>query len=294
MAMRRVLAAVLALLSLLGPAALRAQPLTPVAVSPPVSVQVATPAATSSAGLSAPGVTQALRDVKLSVTVPGRIESMLVREGSRVRQGELLLHLDRTLEELEIQRRRLLVQDRARIDELRLKEKTLGEQVQSLRPLLLTGGVSRKQFEDEEMALGSVSAERRALEAAKEREQVELLLAQEAFERRHLRSPISGVVTKLAAREGESIGPSEPTITVVDTSRVRFIAAVPAAWSQRLRTGLNVRIELGQESQLRLRMAQVVFVSPVTDPSSGLVEVIAEFDNPDGAVRPGITGRLLF
>jgi RND family efflux transporter MFP subunit len=294
MAMRRVLAAVLALLSLLGPAVLRAQPLTPVAVSPPASVQVVTPAATSSAGLSAPGVTQALRDVKLSVTVPGRIESMLVREGSRVRQGELLLHLDRTLEELEIQRRRLLVQDRARIDELRLKEKTLGEQVQSLRPLLLTGGVSRKQFEDEEMALGSVSAERRALEAAKEREQVELLLAQEAFERRHLRSPISGVVTKLAAREGESIGPSEPTITVVDTSRVRFIAAVPAAWSQRLRTGLNVRIELGQESQLRLRTAQVVFVSPVTDPSSGLVEVIAEFDNPDGAVRPGITGRLLF
>jgi 2-iminobutanoate/2-iminopropanoate deaminase len=24
------------------------------------------------------------------------------------------------------------------------------------------------------------------------------------------------------------------------------------------------------------------------------IEVIAEFDNPDGAVRPGITGRLLF
>jgi RND family efflux transporter MFP subunit len=277
-----------ALLALLGPPALRAQSLAPVWL--PASVQVAAPAS----GLSAPGVTQALRDVKLSVTVPGRIEAMLVREGSRVRQGELLLHLDRTLEELEIQRRRLLVQDRARIDELRMKEKTLGDQVQSLRPLLLTGGVSRKQFEDEEMALGSVSAERKALEAAKEREQVELLLAQEAFERRHLRSPISGIVTKLAAREGESIGPSEPTITVVDTSRVRFIAAVPAAWSQRLRTGLNVRVELGQESQLRLRTAQVVFVSPVTDPSSGLVEVIAEFDNPDGAVRPGITGRLLF
>jgi len=277
-----------ALLALLGPPALRAQSLAP--VWPTASVQVVAP----DSGRSAPGVTQALRDVKLSVTVPGRIEAMLVREGSRVRQGELLLHLDRTLEELEIQRRRLLVQDRARIDELRLKERTLGDQVRSLRPLLLTGGVSRKQFEDEEMALGSVSAERKALEAAKEREQVELLLAQEAFERRHLRSPISGIVTKLAAREGESIGPSEPTITVVDTSRVRFIAAVPAAWSQRLRTGLNVRVELGPESKLRLRTAQVVFVSPVTDPSSGLVEVIAEFDNPDGAVRPGISGRLLF
>ncbi len=245
-------------------------------------------------GASAPGVTQAMRDVKLSVTVAGRIESLQVSEGSRVREGQLLLHLDRTLEELEVQRRRLLLQDRARIDELRQKEKVLQQQINSLLPLLVTGGVARKQFEDEEIALGSVVAERRALEAAKEREQVELQLAQEAYERRHLRSPIAGVITKLAARQGESIGPSEPVITVVDTSRVRFIAAVSAAAGQRLRPGLSVRIDLGSELRLSPRQAQLVFVSPVTDPSSGLVEVIAEFDNLDGQVRPGITGRLLF
>ena len=248
----------------------------------------------ASFGASAPGVTQAMRDVKLSVAVAGRIESLFVSEGSRVREGQMLLHLDRTLEELEVQRRRLLLQDRARIDELRQKEKVLQKQIHLLLPLLASGGVSRKQFEDEEITLGSVMAERRTLESAKEREQVELLLAQEAFERRHLRAPINGIVTKLAARQGESIAPSEPVITVVDTSRVRFIAAVSAAAGQRLRPGLNVRIDLGPEVRLSLRQAQLVFVSPVTDPSSGLVEVIAEFDNADGVVRPGITGRLLF
>lgn len=251
-----------------------------------------TPVAAFSA--SAPGVTQAMRDVKLSVTVAGRIESLLVSEGSRVRQGELLLHLDRTLEQLEVQRRRLLLQDHVRIDELKQKEQVLQQQVQSLLPLLASGGVSRKQVEDEGIALGNVMADRRALEAVKEREQVELQLAQEAYERRHLRSPINGIVTKLAARQGESVSPSEPVITVVDTSRVRFIAAVPAAAGQRLRPGLSVRIDLGPEVRLSFRQAQLVFVSPVTDPSSGLVEVIAEFDNPEGVVRPGITGRLLF
>jgi RND family efflux transporter MFP subunit len=244
--------------------------------------------------LSAPGVTQALKDVRLTVTVAGRIEGMMVREGSNVRQGDLLLHLDRKLEELEVRRRMLLVQDRVRIEELRQKERVLAEQVQALRPLLATGGVSRKQFEDEEMALGATSAERRALEAAKEREMVELLLAQEAYERRHLRSPISGTVTKLAAKEGESIGPSEPVVTVVDTSRVRFMAAVPASAGHRLRVGAGVRIELGQEAASRVRQARVVFVSPVTDPSSGLIEAIAEFDNLDGSVRPGVTGRMWF
>ena len=135
-----------------------------------------TPVAAFSA--SAPGVTQAMRDVKLSVTVAGRIESLLVSEGSRVRQGELLLHLDRTLEQLEVQRRRLLLQDHVRIDELKQKEQVLQQQVQSLLPLLASGGVSRKQVEDEGIALGNVMADRRALEAVKEREQVELQLAQ--------------------------------------------------------------------------------------------------------------------
>ncbi len=256
--------------------------------------QVWAQTSTTAAGLSAPGVTQALKEVKLSVTVAGRIESLVVREGSVVRQGDLLLYLDRRLEELEVRRRMLLVQDRERISELRQKEKILTEQVQSLRPLLATGGVSRKQLEDEEIALGSVSSERRSLEAAKEREMVELLLAQEAYERRHLRAPISGTVTKLAAKEGESIGPSEPVITVVDTSRVRFIAAVPASVGHRLRVGAGVKVELGQEGMFKTRPARLVFVSPVTDPSSGLVEAIAEFDNVDGSVRPGITGRMSF
>ena len=218
---------------------------------------------------------------------------MLVREGSRVRQGQLLMHLDRTLEELEVQRRRLLVEDRARLEELKQKEKTLIQQVESLRPLLATGGVSRKQAEDEEMVLGAVIAERKALEASKQRERVELALAQEAYERRHLRSPIDGVITKVALRVGESVAPHEPLISVVDTSRVRFLGTIPARTGTKLQVGAMVKIELVQDGQPRSRLARVVFVSPVTDPSSGLIEVIAEFENADGSVRPGISGRML-
>lgn len=251
-------------------------------------------AAVSSTSSSAMGVTQALRDVKLSMTVAGRIDGVLVREGARVRQGQLLMHLDRTLEELEVQRRQLLLDDNARLQELKLKEATLMAQVAALRPLLPTGGVSRKQLEDEEMSLGAVAAERKAIEASKARERVELALAQEAFERRHLRSPIDGVVTKVALRVGESVGPHEPVISVVDTSRVRFMGTVPARGGVPLRVGSSVKIELVQEASSRSRTAKVVFVSPITDPSSGLVEVIAEFDNADGAVRPGISGRLVF
>lgn len=262
-----------------------------VAIAQPV---VASSSLTAKATGAAVGVTQAVRDVKLSMAVAGRIESVLIREGSRVRQGQLLMHLDRTLEDLEVQRRRLLVEDNARLQELKQKEATLMEQVAALRPLLATGGVSRKQVEDEEMALGSVIADRKAMEATKERERVELALAQEAFERRHLRSPMDGVITKVVLRVGESVGPHEPVIALVDTSRVRFMGTVPARAGLQLKLGSMVKIELGQDAKIQTRTAKVVFVSPVTDPSSGLIEVIAEFDNADGSIRPGISGRLLF
>lgn len=260
-----------------------------------LGAQAQTPVpATTAAVLSAAGVTQALRDVKLSTTVAGRIDGMMVREGSRVRQGQLLMHLDRSLEELEVQRRRVLFEDRSRLEELKQKEKILMEQVASLRPLLAAGGVSRKQAEDEEMALGAVVAERKALEASKERERVELAQAQDAYERRHLRSPIDGVITKVALHVGESVGPHEPLVSVVDTRRVRFMGTVPARTGTKLQVGATVKIELVQDGQPRSRLAKVVFVSPVTDPSSGLIEVIAEFENADGSVRPGISGRMLF
>jgi RND family efflux transporter MFP subunit len=251
-------------------------------------------AAQLSAQTSAPGVTQALKDLKLSMTVAGRVEGLFVKEGDRVSAGQLLMHLDRNAEDLEVKRRRLLLQDTARLQELGGKEKTLTEQVASLKPLLATGGVSRKQVEDEEMALNAIGSERKTLEAAKRREQVELDIALEAYERRHLRAPIDGVITKVVMRVGESIAPHEATIGLVNISRVRFMGTISAQAGARLKVGNTVSIKLGVDDSAKTRAARVVFVSPVTDAASGLVEVIAEFDNADGSVRPGITGRMGF
>lgn len=247
----------------------------------------------------APGVTQSLRDVKLSLTASGRIEALQVREGQRVTPGQLLLHLDRTLEDLEVQRRRLLLADTSRLSELASREKTLTEQLASIEPLLKAGAIARKQYEDEAMALNNVISERKALDVAKLREQVELKLAMEAFERRHLRSPIAGVVTKISLREGESVAANEPVVQVVDVSRVRFLSTVAAALGGKLKNGQSVRIQLGSfdkgvSDKGLVRQGRIVFVSPVTDAASGLVEVIAEFDNQDGSVKPGVSGRMLF
>lgn len=243
--------------------------------------------------IPAPGVTQALREVKLSLTVAGRVEGLFVKEGDRVRRGDLLMHLDRTAEDLEVKRRRLILEDQARLEELRQKEKTLVEQVTAARELFKAGGLSRKQLEDEELAMRAVIAERQMLEVTKKREEVEMGLSQEAFERRHLRAPFDGVVTKVSYRVGESVTAHEPMVVLVDVSRVRFMSAVAPAAATRIRHGQSIVVQIGIGAQTVDRKARVVFVAPTTDPSSGLIEVISEFDNLDGSVKPGITGRLM-
>lgn len=254
---------------------------------------VSAPVAPAPTNASAAGITQAVHDLKLSVTAAGRIEALFVKEGDRVRKGDLLLHMDRTLEALEVRRREVMLEDNARLDELRAKELTLAEQVRSARTLLTTGGVSRKQVEDEELTLGAIVAERKSIEFAKRRERVELDLAREAYERRHLRSPIDGMVTRIVSRIGESVAPHEPVMVVVDVRTVRFSGTVPIAEVSRVRAGSSVVLQLGPDAEPLKRLAYVVFVSPVADPASGLVDVIAEFDNGDGSIRPGTAGRIL-
>ena len=244
-------------------------------------------------GPAAAGITQAIYELKLSVTAAGRIEALLVKEGDRVQKGDLLLHLDRGLEALEVRRREVMLEDNARLEELRSKESILTEQVRAARALLRSGGVSRKQVEDEELTLGAIIAERKSIEFAKQRERVELDLAREAFERRHLRSPIDGVITRIVSRIGESVAPHEPVMVVVDIRTVRFSGTVPIADASRIRVGSSVQLQLGVDSDALVRAARVVFVSPVADPASGLVDVIAEFDNRDASIRPGIAGRVL-
>ena len=57
--------------------------------------------------------------------------------------------------------------------------------------------------------------------------------------------------------------------------------------------GQKVDIEVKAGSEWIKKSSTIVFVSPVVDQASGLLEVKLEFDNSDGAIRPGVPGVML-
>jgi len=113
------------------------------------------------------------------------------------------------------------------------------------------------------------------------------------LEQRTVRSPIEGVVVELPRRTGEWVQPGEKVVRVIQLSRMRAEGFLPLAKASSTLVGRPVVVEVGSVDKGRvLRPGRITFVSPDVDPINQEVRVWAEFDNPDGALLPGLRATI--
>jgi multidrug efflux pump subunit AcrA (membrane-fusion protein) len=92
---------------------------------------------------------------------------------------------------------------------------------------------------------------------------------------------------------GERCEDEQPVLRLVDTRRIVFVGHVEPQKASTLKIGQPVRLQVdGNESGSTLA-GTLVYLSPVVDAASGLLRIKAEFDNPEGRLRPGVGARLL-
>lgn len=244
--------------------------------------------------ISISGITEAVRDVALSLSVAGTISTIFLKEGSYVKKGQCILELEKRLEELEIARRKLIWKSKAELESAHARVVTLKSQLESNRKLFeSTKSVSREELEKIELDYKLAVAEKKRIETEEERQRIEYEMALENLRKRRLKSPINGIINKLFLDVGESCEPGQSLVHVVDTSRCRLICNVEESVGRTLRKGRTVDLKIRTGSKTILKKGIMAFVSPVVDPASGLLEAKAEFDNKDGEVRPGVQGFLL-
>jgi len=215
---------------------------------------------------SSEGVTEPVLDVTLSLPEPGIITVESVKEGDFVNTNQMILKLDSRLEELEVERRRLVMENKK--TDLKTTQAVFEKAVSVSRDELL-----KKEVEY------NVAA-------------TEYQIAQEQLRRRSLTAPKAGVITEIKLHVGEACIAYQPVVRLVDTRRCYFISNVEAKQASRLRTGQTVELQLEDSKEPIKVQGQIVFVSPVVDPASGLQKVRVVFDNNDGKVRPGLAGQL--
>ena len=100
-------------------------------------------------------------------------------------------------------------------------------------------------------------------------------------------------ITAIHLRKGERSDLNEPLVDVVDIRHGVFVALVEEVVGRRVSPGQQLELHLQAGHETETVMGRVIFLSPVVDPSSGLMEIKLEFPNPDGRVRPGVAGTLV-
>jgi RND family efflux transporter MFP subunit len=248
----------------------------------------------STQAASFPGITEPLKQSTISAIVPGRIAAIHFKEGMSVKKGSLILELEKEEEEIEVARRKLIADSKTEINAAEHQANTLKQDYEATRKIFeTTQSVSEEEVWKKELEYKMAKAELERLRIGETREELEYQIALAHLKQKQIAAPFDGIVVKLFLQVSESCKGQEPLVKVVNTSKCRFIAFVDAAASQGLVEGGKVDLRLGGRTSPVLVPGILDFVAPVIDPSSGLREVKAVFQNLDGKVQPGVSGTML-
>lgn len=232
---------------------------------------------------------------RTAVIVPsqaGTLESLRVTVGQRVSDGQDLGSLD--CEVLRVQRKISQTKSEASGELEAAKAELKVRQSLYERYLALRQGsneaseleVDRKRA-DMEIQQAKVRSVEDSL--ALLRLEVELLDAQ--IRQRTFLSPIEGVVASVDAEEGDFVAPGQTkmVVTIVNIGRLRATFHVPSREAMALTTDREVSLEV---TEMASRVTgQIEFISPVTDPRTGTVQVRVVIPNELHPIRSGLRCR---
>jgi HlyD family secretion protein len=278
---------------------------TPVATSTPQTAQppASTPApAPRTSGLVASGYVVARRQATVSAEITGRIRDVLVEEGTRVDEGQVLATLDDTrariqLDLLQSQLNAATARIRsldAQLGEARLVATRAGDL--AARDIGPQANVSATQAQ-----VDSLTAQLAAARSDRAAAAVMVVSQQDLIERHIVRAPFAGVVIAKNAQVGEILSPASAgggftrtgVATLVDMDSLEIEVDVNEGQIGRVVPGQRVEARLDAYPDWRIP-AHVEAIIPTADRSRATIQVRVAFDERDDRILPDMAARVIF
>ena len=219
-------------------------------------------------------------DIKLSTASAGIIKIYHIEEGQKIKAGAVILELDAEEENAAVNHAQAIVDgataelEKARQDMGRV-EKLFKDNIQSER-----------QYEETVYRLAMAESQFKQAQAT-----LEMVIIR--LEKMKIKSPIDGIFFKKYKSVGESVERLEPVARVLDESRLEFIVYCGAHLFRSLHADTILQIEiLDGPARGTQSSAEVVYVDPLIDPSTGTFRVKLEVV-PSELVSAGLAARLL-
>ena len=266
------------------------------------SVRVTSGVTAGPSVLDASGYVVARRMATVSSEVTGKVVEVLIEEGMRVKQGDLLARLEDDIPraQFELSESRLRA-GRAAIREIEVNIEQARLDLNRISTLVEQGLVSASEFDQARLNL-------EALQARRERILEEIVVAERELEiqKRYLadmsiRAPFDGVVVAKTAQPGEMISPVSAgggftrtgICTIVDMASLEVEVDVNEAYINRVESGQPVEVTLNAWPDDRYS-AETIAIVPTADRSKATVRVRIGFLDRDERVLPDMGVRVAF
>ena len=238
------------------------------------------------------GTLDGLVNAQIHAQVVGYLLKQNYSEGKPVKTGDLLFEIDpRPFQAALDQAKAKLAQDEA-------EQSRTAWDVQRYAPLAKKSAISEQEYNTAYQADLAAQAQVKADQAAVEAAQVNLGFTKIA-------SPIDGLAGIALAQIGDLVGPSGSvltTVSTIDPIRVFFTTSEQAYLTYRRQyTNVTERATHEQELELQLILAdgsvypyrgRFVYAAREVNPTTGTIQLVGYFPNPDSVLRPGQFARV--
>lgn len=197
--------------------------------------------------LAVSGSLKAASSALVKARVAGELQGLQVREGDRVKAGDVIARVDPAEYQLRVQ------QAQAQAESAKAQVEIAKRAFDNNRSLVDQGFISKTALEGSLSSLAAAEATHRAALAGAD-------VARRALEDAVLRAPISGVVSQRLAQPGERVAIEARVVEIVDLSRLEMEASLEAADSLQVKVGQIAQLTV--EGSSRPIVAKVVRINP--------------------------------
>ena len=259
------------------------------AAAPVAHPPTATPTAPDDSSFVASGPVVVENQVDVAALREGLVISILAEPNTHVHKGQLLARLDDR-------------QISADLDAASAKTRSIQADLKNWQAetKVLESDLARAQklweagvFTKETLEHAQYKVEADKFEIAR---QTELLTNAQATERSlelekektRITAPFDGIVARRYVRVGQKVGISDRLFWVTAVAPLEVKFTLPERFLGKVKNGQTVSVESAEAAEAVHHTATVTQISPVVDPSSGTIEVVARLQGQVADLRPGM------
>jgi len=272
-----------------------------------ITVHTALVRETSSTGnertvLNASGYVTARREATVSSKVTGKVVELLIEEGMKVQEGQVLARLDDTNVKTSLfLAQAQLVSARNALAETRVRIREAEQELERQSGLLKAKIAAQADYDHAE-------ASALALKAKLEQQQSDVSVAEKQIEYWQqqlddtiIRAPFAGIVTSKNAQPGEMISPISAgggftrtgICTIVDMQSLEIEIDVNESYINRVEAGQPVEAALDAYPDWKIP-CKVIAIIPTADRQKSTVKVRVGFDKLDPRILPEMSVKVAF